>query len=210
MSTLSSFTFSTSEILRTNKPVPVQSVKPSFDKNRNITGCVVTVILPERSWAVLSVKIPDTAPLQLIGADVPLTATFENLAAKPYAMLDKRAAYVPGCLRRRTQLSCGRVRASNDIIFFFHKIVVARECHHEKVGCLQRRFGGADSCRVGTGAYRPALASGCGTGCPLVSCGKGQVYRGSAKAGILPSAIPHQQPPKCPKFYSMVIRQTAA
>ena len=32
MSTLSSFTFSASEILRTNKPVPVQSVKPSFDK----------------------------------------------------------------------------------------------------------------------------------------------------------------------------------
>lgn len=96
MNNLSTFTFSASEILRTNKPVPVQSVKPSFDKNRNITGCVVTVILPERSWAVLSVKIPDTASLQLIGADVPLTATFENLVAKPYAMLDEKGGLRAG------------------------------------------------------------------------------------------------------------------
>lgn len=96
MNNLNSFVFSTSEILRTNKPVPVQSVKPSFDKNRNITGCVVTVILPERSWAVLSVKIPDTAPLQVIGADVPSTATFENLVAKPYAMLDEKGGLRAG------------------------------------------------------------------------------------------------------------------
>lgn len=100
MSALSSFIFNASEILRTDKPLPVQSVKPWFDDNHNIVGSIVTVVLPKRSWAILSVKIPDTAPLQLTGIDVPLTATFENLIAKPYAMPSEKGGLNAGMSAR--------------------------------------------------------------------------------------------------------------
>lgn len=100
MSALSSFIFTASEILRTDNPLPVQSVKPWFDDNQKTIGSIVTVVLPKRSWAVLSVKIPDTAPLQVIGADVPLTATFENLVAKPYAMPTEKGGVNAGMSAR--------------------------------------------------------------------------------------------------------------
>lgn len=96
----SNYFFTAEEILRTNEPVPVQSVKPYFeysDKERKTPlGSVFTVLIPDRGYASLSVEVPGSTAYQEFEAGTQLYALFDELAAKPYAFRTERGSLSSG------------------------------------------------------------------------------------------------------------------
>lgn len=94
------YLFTAAEILRTDKPMPVQSVKPYFayddTERKNPAGSAVSIVIPTRGYANLTVKVPGSTAYKSIEEGKGYSATFEKLVAKPYAFRTEKGSINSG------------------------------------------------------------------------------------------------------------------
>ena len=94
------YIFTAAEILRTDKPLPVQGVKPYFNyddtERKNPAGAAVSVVIPTRGYANLTVKVPGSTAYKTIEEGKGYLASFEKLVAKPYAFRTEKGSINSG------------------------------------------------------------------------------------------------------------------
>lgn len=94
------YIFTANEILRSNKPVPVQSVKPYFNyddtERKTPAGSAISIVIPTRGYTSLTVKVPGSTAYKTVEAGKGYSATFEKLVAKPYAFRTEKGSISSG------------------------------------------------------------------------------------------------------------------
>lgn len=94
---LNSFTFTDSEIFRSNTPMPVTALRPwKKQGSEEIVGTLVSVVIPARNFATLTVKVAGSKAHEKAGHEITLSAKFTGLSVRPFAFLNKNGELVSG------------------------------------------------------------------------------------------------------------------
>lgn len=94
---LNSFTFTDSEIFRSNTPMPVTALRPwKKQGSEEIVGTLVSVVIPARNFATLTVKVAGSKALEKAGHEITLSAKFTGLSVRPFAFKNAHGEVVSG------------------------------------------------------------------------------------------------------------------
>ena len=94
---LNSFTFTDSEIFRSNNPMPVTALRPwKKQGSEEIVGTLVSVVIPARNFSTLTVKVAGSKAHEKAGHEITLSAKFTGLSVRPFAFQNKQGEIVSG------------------------------------------------------------------------------------------------------------------
>ena len=97
MSNLNSFSFNATEIFRTDAPMPVTALRPwKKQGSEEIVGTLVSVVIPARNFATLTVKVAGSKAHEKAGHEITLSAKFTGLSVRPFAFKNAHGEVVSG------------------------------------------------------------------------------------------------------------------
>lgn len=89
--------FNDREFFRTDAPMPVTAIRPWKKRDsEEILGTLVTVVIPGRNFATLTVKVAGSKAHEKTSSGVSFSAKFTGLSVRPYAMKGVNGELVSG------------------------------------------------------------------------------------------------------------------
>lgn len=89
--------FNDREFFRTDAPMPVTALRPwKKQGSEEIVGTLVSVVIPARNFATLTVKVVGSKAHEQAGHEITLGAKFAGFSVRPFAFLNKNGELVSG------------------------------------------------------------------------------------------------------------------